>query len=123
VAEAWLTVAWVDMAVRWLPYRLWRPWLRVVPPTGRASAHDLKTLADWVEIGASHYPRPVSCLPRALALRAMLSRRGLSASVRIGAGRQGETVLAHAWVEHDGQVLNDAPDVRERYIPLEPWHG
>jgi hypothetical protein len=81
----------------------------------------VEALADWVEIGARHYPRLVSCLPRALALRAMLSRRGLAASVRIGVTRQGETVLAHAWVEHNGQVLNDARDVRERYASLEPW--
>jgi hypothetical protein len=53
----------------------------------------------------------------------MLSRRGLSASVRIGTTRAGETVLAHAWVEHDGHVLNDNHDVTERYIPLERWRG
>jgi hypothetical protein len=123
VIEAWLTVAWMDLVVRWLPYRMWRPWLRAVPPTGRASAHDPKALADWVAIGASHYPRAVGCLPRALALRAVLARRGLSAHVRIGATRARDTVLAHAWVEHDGQVLNDAQDIGTRYILLEHWAG
>jgi hypothetical protein len=75
----------------------------------------------WVEIAIGHYPRSLGCLPRALALRAMLSRRGLSARLRIGATRDAQTIVAHAWVEHDGHVLDDAQDVGERYVPLERW--
>jgi hypothetical protein len=123
VAEAWLTVAWMDIAVSWLPYALWRSWLGPARSRSRARNGDPARLASWVEIGARHYPRPVGCLQRALALRAVLSRRGLSARVRIGVRRAGETLLAHAWVDHDGRVINDAPDVGERYLPLERWTG
>ena len=124
VVEAWLTVAWVDAVVSWLPYRLWRSWLRSVPAGGsRASAPETERVASWIEIGANHYPRHVGCLQRALALRALLSHRGLSATVRIGVAREGQTIRAHAWVDHEGCVLNEAPDVAERYVPLERWTG
>jgi hypothetical protein len=122
VAEAWLTLAWVDVVTSSLPYDLWRGWLRLESsPRDRVAVGDVRGLATWVEIAIRHYPRPLSCLPRALALRTMLSRRGLSARLRIGATRNAETILAHAWVEHDGHVLDDAPDVAVRYVPLERW--
>jgi hypothetical protein len=123
VAEAWFTLAWVDTAVTWFPYALWRSWLQPARARSRAHEGDVELLASFVEIGARHYPRHLGCLPRALALRALFERRGLAAHVRIGVTRAGPTVLAHAWLDHDGWVVNDAPDVGERFVPLERWPG
>jgi hypothetical protein len=44
-------------------------------------------------------PRDPSCLMRALAARAMLARRGISCSIRIGISEDSENFRAHAWVE------------------------
>ncbi len=60
-------------------------------------------------------PGHPSCLPRALALWWLLRRRGIPADLRIGARRAAGRLEAHAWVEHDGQVLGDQADVHVRF--------
>lgn len=50
------------------------------------------------------------CLVRSLALHRMLERSGIHGSViRIGVRREGDELLAHAWVEHLGVTLIDSP--------------
>lgn len=50
------------------------------------------------------------CLVRSLALHRMLERSGIRGSViRIGVRREGDELLAHAWVEHMGITLIDPP--------------
>jgi hypothetical protein len=47
-----------------------------------------------------------SCLTQALALRLMLERRGIPATLRIGVARTPEcSVEAHAWLECDGHIV------------------
>jgi hypothetical protein len=48
------------------------------------------------------------CLVRALALHRSLERRGIHGStVRIGVRQNKDALLAHAWVEYDGEVFGD----------------
>jgi Transglutaminase-like superfamily len=49
----------------------------------------------------------------------LLRRRGIATNVRIGArgNRQGE-FQAHAWLEWNGEVLNDVADVSTQYRPF-----
>ena len=50
------------------------------------------------------------CLVRSLALHRMLERSGIHDSViRIGVMREGDELLAHAWVEYMGITLIDPP--------------
>ena len=50
------------------------------------------------------------CLVRSLALHRMLERSAIRGSViRIGVRRDGDELLAHAWVEHRGITLIDSP--------------
>lgn len=64
-------------------------------------------------------PWDPSCLVRALALERLLRRRGLEAArVRVGVRREGGDFAAHAWVEHRGEVVGDAPDHVRDYRPL-----
>ena len=50
------------------------------------------------------------CLVRSMALHRMLERSGITGSViRIGVRRNGDDLLAHAWVEHMGVTLIDSP--------------
>lgn len=70
---------------------------------------------------AAHSFRRANCLERSLALWFMLRRRGVAADLRIGVRRRpgrksGARALDfHAWIEHDGVVLNDVADVRARF--------
>lgn len=60
-------------------------------------------------------PWRMSCLAQSLVLLTLLRRRGLPARVRIGLAKHGERLRAHAWVEHDGQVLLDDPAIPQQF--------
>ena len=84
-------------------------------------------LAVAIRIG----PWRPQCLTRSLALAWLLKRRGIPFVLRIGiprgttVGREGEPVSfsAHAWVEHDGIVLNDRQDVALQFSAFETGSG
>lgn len=58
------------------------------------------------------------CLPRALTTCLLLRRAGVSATLRIGVKRY--PFGAHAWVECEGESLDDASSSwrREAYVPI-----
>ena len=57
----------------------------------------------------------IACLGRSVALWWILRLRGIDSQVCLGVNKEQDEFHAHAWVEHEGNVLNDRPDVRERY--------
>lgn len=60
-----------------------------------------------------------NCLSKSVALWWLLKRKDISAKLRIGARKAGRELEAHAWVELDGQILNDADDVRDSYAAFD----
>jgi hypothetical protein len=60
-------------------------------------------------------PIAPNCLERSLALWWMLRREGFPAELHIGARQSTQGFEAHAWVEADGQVLNDSSDIHRHY--------
>lgn len=62
------------------------------------------------------YPRDYACMFEALALLRHLAVRGLRATWMFGV--RGAPFSAHCWLEHDGIVLNDDPDVVRAYTPI-----
>lgn len=81
---------------------------------------EIDKAAEAVTRAAYHLPvyRP-TCLPQSLVLWHLLRRQGLPAELRIGVRKEGGDFTAHAWVEYAGQVVNDAPDVAQRYAPVD----
>jgi len=68
-----------------------------------------------VAIASAHGVATGTCLSRSLTLLDLLQRERLPAALRIGVRGTGGDLEAHAWVECAGVVLNDAPDVADRY--------
>ncbi len=109
--------------VRWL---LWRRNLpdavaalrgsEVLSTDRRRQAMGLR-LGHAVERTLRFVPFDSRCLARSLVLLGMLSRRGVSASVVIGA-EVGETFSAHAWVESGGRPLLSPLDDERRVVEL-----
>jgi len=56
-----------------------------------------------------------NCLERSMTLWWMLRRDGIHGELHIGARKEGGRFEAHAWVELDGQVLNDGAEVHQHY--------
>lgn len=52
-----------------------------------------------------------TCLDRSLVIWWLGGRRGY---LKLGVTRDGRHF--HAWVERDGRIINDSPDVRDRYL-------
>jgi hypothetical protein len=70
-----------------------------------------------LDCACAFYPKEALCLQRSVVLVKMLRKRGLHATMIIGA--QKLPFKAHAWVEIDGLVINDRLACRERFLVLE----
>ncbi len=87
-----------------------------LPAGGLPVARQTGRLVQWA---ARYGPYSGNCLSRSLTLWWLLRRQGLSGDLRIGVTRAGGRFEAHAWVEYEGVVVNDRPDVRQRYGAFE----
>ena len=64
-----------------------------------------------------------NCLPTSLALAHLLRRQSIGVDLRVGVRKVAGALEAHAWVEHNGQPLNDGMDVHERFPAfVQPIH-
>jgi hypothetical protein len=59
-----------------------------------------------------------TCLPQSLVLWWLLRRQGFAGELRIGVRPEPSRLEAHAWVEFQGQPLNDGADVARRFSPF-----
>ena len=62
-----------------------------------------------------HGPTHPNCLERSMTLWWLLRREGVDPELRIGARKEGGKFEAHAWIELDGDVLNDGAEVHQHY--------
>ena len=108
--EAALRVLPLSRVVRWCERS--RSLARLLPGT------TLDLLARAARRPYHLLPWPSTCLRRSLVLTALLRRRGRPATLRFGVRREAELLLAHAWVECDGAVVDAASG--EGYEALEP---
>ena len=94
-----------------------------VPPRP-PSDEDLETalgLGRTTQAVARRLPFHCTCLVQAVALTAMLRRRGLDADFRLGVRQAGigdSRITAHAWVEYDHTVVLDS-EHHEKFVPFD----
>jgi hypothetical protein len=104
--------------------RIYRLLARSAPSAGSGScrrqlAEARKTAAILQRVNRE-YALPVgNCLTESLALWRLLIKRGIDARLKIGVRTFTGVFESHAWVECDGQVLNDAADVGNIFTPLD----
>jgi hypothetical protein len=118
LAEALGWVALARLALWGLPFRtsweacrkLGRAWRR------RPSPPPPDLIEEAVRRACRLIPAS-SCLPRSLAFSVMLGRYGYPAQVRLGAAREGERFVAHAWVER-GPNSSVEHEATLRYSPF-----
>ncbi len=87
--------------------------------TGVPDAQRAREAGRLVNAAAFRIPGRPNCLTRSVALWWILRRRGIESALRIGVRTAAGHLEAHAWVELGGLVLNDDPDVGERFSPFE----
>ena len=60
-----------------------------------------------------------TCLEESLTLWYLLRKQGIAACLRIGVRKENEKFEAHAWVEVDAAVLNDASAEHLHFTPFD----
>ena len=89
-----------------------------VPPMGRPwSEPDARLVADIDRVSGPPYT--ATCLDRSVLTWFLLRQHRLDPSLRIGVAMAFDELDGHAWVEWDGQVINDDPDVADRFAVFE----
>lgn len=88
---------------------------RVIKSAAPMNQNEIRALGELVNIAARHHPLPATCLSRSLLLRWLLHRRGISTELRLGARLADGKLDAHAWVEWNGEPVNDETDIASRF--------
>lgn len=124
VLEAALRLLMVDVALRLFGFPRVRRRLAAEPSsTGAAGGPDVpayrvERIAWSVAAAGRHHLYPIRCLARSFVLQAMLARRGVPSTLRIGVRKEDGRFEAHAWVEHEGRPLAEREDVERRFSTL-----
>jgi hypothetical protein len=122
VLVALLTFPVVAVALRVWGLGLVQRWLLRYPPhRSLVSARklDRDCVVALVETAARTGIRNANCLERSLVLMWVLFGRGTATDLRIGARRQADEMLFHAWLEQGGAVLNDDPEIASQYAAFD----
>jgi hypothetical protein len=132
LAEALMTLAWVSLAIRLLPFR------QVVKAAGTSEAEPATTPEQrtavircrWaVEKWAERVPWRTVCFQKGLALHVMLRRRRIASILHYGVLQNDEHGLAaHVWISESGRIVmggEQAADHAEvaRFPAPEPGAG
>ena len=90
-----------------------------LPRRKQKHALTVRQLVEAVVRASRGLPGMENCLVRALALQALLRRYRHAGQLRLGVRRHPDGVFcAHAWVEHEGQVLIGHVPALAHYEPL-----
>jgi hypothetical protein len=122
LAQAWWMLLGFRLALRWVQFNRLEAFtcpaagITAVPPGALAWARRRQML---VSLAARLYLPAMTCLPRALTLRRMLSRHAIPAQLRIGANKTSTGIIAHAWVELDGDAIGEPEDIAESFKVLQ----
>lgn len=118
VLRAYLRLIQFDFCLAWGNFQVLYEKVRAHPTTKVATSGDsTERICSAVDMACIWYWKEVLCLQRSAATACLLKRHGVRAQMMIGA--QQMPFKAHAWVEVNGQVVNDKPYVREMYAVLD----
>ena len=122
-----LAATWIGLRVA--GYRRWKRLLdlrasaRHASEAGTAAKESALAVARLEASAARHLLLRTNCLEQSLVLWWLLRRRGIAAELRIGARKENGQFEAHAWVELEGVVLNDAQGQHLHFAPFDGLHG
>ncbi len=88
---------------------------RIDPQTAIDAAHRTAVV---VAVASKYSVGTPNCLSRSLTAAALLARMGITSEIQLGVKRTPAGPIFHAWVEVDGQVINDDPEVASEYAPF-----
>ena len=111
-----------------LPFGTWRRLIASVSQATHKRQEVGKTdqgkIVWAVNVASRYMPGGAKCLARALTAQVLMSQYGYSPELRIGVAKgEGGQFEAHAWVEHQGQVVIGYLADLSRFTPLTAFEG
>ena len=116
VLHAWLGLIAFD-AARLAGLARASQWLRQYPVTMRRSRATKDEVVWSVEEACVWYVKRAMCLQRSMVATWLLRRQGIRAEMVIG--YRPLPFESHAWVEVDGQIVNDRPQYQRAFRVLD----
>jgi len=104
----------IDLGLRLSGYRRVCRWLLRLSPAPDPTRVDYPhafAVARIINTAAHHPQVRATCLPRTLLAWWVLRWVGIPSDIRIGVNHDG----GHAWIEHNGQVVNDRLNIIDDY--------
>jgi hypothetical protein len=118
VLKAYLKLIYFDLYLARGNFKALYNRVRQYPVAKEMTAPDaVERICSAVDMACIWYWKEVLCLQRSSATACLLKQYGVPAQMVIGA--QQMPFKAHAWVEVNGQVVNDKPYTPEMYAVLE----
>jgi hypothetical protein len=118
VFESWMLLLYFDLLTHFRGFTLLHQIVRKQRVQTMLSAGlTTAVLCRAVDLACVFYFKQVFCLQRSAVATVLLRRRGWRAEMVIGA--QMLPFKSHAWVEIDGNVVNDKPYMADIYRVLE----
>lgn len=116
----------VKISLRWQGYNGTYAFLQRRLPARPAPDDEQKDIPERVlrisrMVGAAqrHTPLKITCLEESLVLWYLLRGQGIRSRLRIGVRKIDARFEAHAWVEHEGQALNQPGQLHRHYAAFE----
>jgi hypothetical protein len=118
--KALFLTAWWDLAATRLRVRVGRiDWTEVtVESTAAFPSAVPERLVALFDAARDTLPFGVSCLPKSLALRRFLARRGIGTRLRLGARKISRDWSGHVWVEREGRLVGDRLELVRQFVPF-----
>lgn len=126
LAEMWVSLLVVDLALRYLSFRRIRRFATQIHEdhvSGSQKWAKIRHRQRLVNIAARHHIYPMSCLRQALVLQRFLGRQGIETRLQIGVRAEANSLDAHAWLECDGVPIGQTSDVMGRFAILKTANG
>ena len=115
--QAWLGLLVFDLVLL-AGFARVHDWLKRRRPRSRRALHSTPDDVVWaVDEACVWYVKRVACLQRSVIATWLLRRDGLQAELVIG--YRPLPFESHAWVEVDGQVVNDRPQYQKFFTVLD----
>jgi hypothetical protein len=102
---------WSAQLHRWAQRCQWRP---IATDEARSIRRTLQLMGLVIRFA----PQRGNCLSQSLTLWWLLQCQGIASDLRIGVRSVGDQFQAHAWIEVQGQPLNEIQDVKSRFVPF-----
>jgi len=78
----------------------------------------LKNESTIASYATCNSPFKSTCLERSLFTYALLGLYGIKCDLKIGVNGSARDFSAHAWIEHEGNILNDTPEIINKISPF-----